>query len=236
MKNIYIGDIHGRSIWKEIVAAHPDADNIVFIGDYFDSYDDISTDDQIENLKNILEFKKSFKGQVHLLIGNHDHHYLPSVGYTGTSGYQSFRANDIGELFNTNMDSFSMSVLIGNVLCSHAGISPIFLKNNGWVENDDIVSFLNDLLRYKPRKLIFNGSDFYGDDIYQTPIWIRPKSFMLSNYLDTCIAEKYIQIVGHTNQDTINISSCGRFYFIDTLPLGEYLVEIDNSFNVQKVQ
>jgi hypothetical protein len=25
-KNIYIGDIHGRTIWKDIVAAHPDAD------------------------------------------------------------------------------------------------------------------------------------------------------------------------------------------------------------------
>ena len=38
-KTIYIGDIHGRDVWEEIVEKHDDADNIVFIGDYFDSFD-----------------------------------------------------------------------------------------------------------------------------------------------------------------------------------------------------
>ena len=38
-KNIYIGDIHGRTLWKDIVDAHPDASTINFIGDYFDSFD-----------------------------------------------------------------------------------------------------------------------------------------------------------------------------------------------------
>ena len=37
-KIIVIGDIHGRTIWKQIVAANPDADLFVFIGDYFDSF------------------------------------------------------------------------------------------------------------------------------------------------------------------------------------------------------
>lgn len=235
MKNIYIGDIHGRNTWKNVVNLHSDADNIVFVGDYFDSYDDISTDEQIDNFKAILEFKKAFKGQVHLLIGNHDHHYLPSVGYTGTSGYQSFSANDIGELFNTNMDSFSMAVMVDNVLCSHAGVSPIYAKNMGWNGTDSIVEFLNDLFKYQPRKFIFSGVEPYGDDIYQTPIWIRPTSLMLSNYQDTCISERYIQVVGHTQQNTIGVSSCRRFYFIDTLWSGEYLVEIDGEFNSEKV-
>lgn len=235
MKNIYIGDIHGRNTWKNIVNLHSDADNIVFIGDYFDSYDNISTDEQINNLKAILEYKKNCKGKVHLLVGNHDHHYLPSVGYSGTSGYQSFRADDIGEIFNNNIDSFSMAVIIGNVLCSHAGVSPIYLKNVGWDGADSIVDFLNDLLKYQPRKFTFSGVDPYGEDIHQTPIWIRPKSLMLANYQDTVISEKYIQIAGHTQQNTIGISSCGRFYLIDALPVGEYLIEKDSEFTVGKV-
>ena len=37
MKTIFIGDIHGRSIWKDIVARE-NADRVVFIGDYFDSF------------------------------------------------------------------------------------------------------------------------------------------------------------------------------------------------------
>ena len=36
-KTIYIGDIHGRDVWEEIVEKHDNADHIVFIGDYFDS-------------------------------------------------------------------------------------------------------------------------------------------------------------------------------------------------------
>ena len=34
-KTIYIGDIHGGDVWDEIVAKHDDADNIVFIGEFF---------------------------------------------------------------------------------------------------------------------------------------------------------------------------------------------------------
>ena len=28
-KNIYIGDIHGLEVWKDIVKEHEDADNII---------------------------------------------------------------------------------------------------------------------------------------------------------------------------------------------------------------
>ena len=52
MKNIYIGDIHGRDTWKQIVDEHDDADNIVFIADYFDSFN-ISGTVQLHNIKEI---------------------------------------------------------------------------------------------------------------------------------------------------------------------------------------
>ena len=39
MKTIILGDIHGRSNWKDILAAHPDATRVIFMGDYFDSFD-----------------------------------------------------------------------------------------------------------------------------------------------------------------------------------------------------
>ena len=73
-KTIYIGDIHGRDVWNEIVAKHDDADNIVFIGDYFDSFD-IPSVVQLDNVKKIVEFKKkreldtSKKGTMIFTIG-----------------------------------------------------------------------------------------------------------------------------------------------------------------------
>jgi len=38
MKTIFIGDIHGQDTWKKIVESE-NPDRVVFIGDYFDSFD-----------------------------------------------------------------------------------------------------------------------------------------------------------------------------------------------------
>ena len=51
MKLIAIGDIHGRDIWKQIVETEQ-PDTVVFVGDYFDSFN-IPGIDQIHNFKNI---------------------------------------------------------------------------------------------------------------------------------------------------------------------------------------
>ena len=239
-KNIYIGDIHGRTIWKDIVAAHPDAATITFIGDYFDSFD-IAAVDQLHNVKEIVEFKTTTDINVNLLIGNHDHHYWPGVGGSGTSGYQVVHSFQFEQFFNDNKAHFKMAALVGNVLCTHAGVSPIFLEDNGWNEGDGIVEFLNDLFTYKPKVFQFNGKNPYGDDVYQTPIWIRPRALQNASKEkypyngSTYIKDRYIQIVGHTQQDHIDIkgkATGGKYFYIDTLPSGEYLIEEDGEFRI----
>ena len=57
MKTVYIGDIHGLTSWEKIVRDNPNADNYVFVGDYFDSFD-ISGIEQLFNVENIVRFKK----------------------------------------------------------------------------------------------------------------------------------------------------------------------------------
>ena len=97
MKTLVLGDQHGRSNWK--LAVHlENPDRVVFMGDYFDSFD-ISGVEQIQNFKEIIEYKETaftnagkdeqHKTKVVLLIGNHDHHYFPEIGNTGTSGFQN---------------------------------------------------------------------------------------------------------------------------------------------------
>ena len=126
MKNIYLGDTHGRNTWKKIVEAHPDADNIVFIGDYFDSRDDISGLEQLRNAQEIVEFKKDREldptKRVYLLIGNHDHHYWPGVKHRGgTSGFQAVMLHVFEQFFRENEEHFQMAVILGDRLCTHAG-------------------------------------------------------------------------------------------------------------------
>ncbi|HSC52600.1 MAG TPA: metallophosphoesterase [Phnomibacter sp.] len=86
MKIIALGDIHGRTAWKQIVA-NMDFDRVVFVGDYFDSRDNHTGAEQVQNFKEIIAYKKANMQKVVLLFGNHDFHYLNMVNET-YSGFQ----------------------------------------------------------------------------------------------------------------------------------------------------
>ena len=240
MKTIVIGDVHGRSLWKLIVNQE-NPDRVIFIGDYFDSFE-ISGVEQIQNFKEIIEYKKTSGKEVITLVGNHDHHYYPEVGYTGTSGYQSRIAPSITQVINENRQHLQMAYSFDEFLFTHAGVSPTFMDGEfgeeGWVE-DNVVELLNDLFKYKPKSFDFNGTDPYGDNTYQTPIWIRPRSLMAVNKKhNKGLKKKYIQIVGHTQVKKLDLigaqkAAGGRYYLIDCQEsTGEYLVIQDGELSV----
>jgi len=234
-RTIFLGDTHGHDTWKAIIA-YANPDRVVFIGDYFDSrVKELTAAVQMFNMNEIIEFKKTGVMEVILLIGNHDYHYFPEIGYNGTSGYQSGAANEIGRLLNENREHFQMAYLLDNVLCTHAGVGYDWLMNQIYYnpEVDPIDKYINDFWKYKPKSFQFAGIDPYGDSKTQTPIWIRPYSLMSGNK-DTFLKEEYIQIVGHTTVDTIDMGKAtgGRYYFIDTLgKSGEFLIYEDGVFS-----
>jgi hypothetical protein len=240
MKTVVIGDVHGRSLWKLIVNQE-NPDRVIFIGDYFDSFE-ISGVEQIQNFKEIIEYKEKSGKEVITLIGNHDHHYYPEVGYTGTSGYQSRITPSITQVIDENRQHLQIAYSFDEFLFTHAGVSPTFMDGEfgeeGWVE-DNVVELLNDLFKYKPKSFDFNGTDPYGDNTYQTPIWIRPKSLMAVNKKhDKGLKKKYIQVVGHTQVKKLDLvgaekSAGGRYYLIDCQETtGEYLVIQDRELSV----
>jgi hypothetical protein len=245
MKTIILGDTHGRSNWK--LAIHQDKpDRVIFIGDYFDSFE-ISGVEQINNFKEIIQYKENNpQVEVVLLIGNHDHHYFPEIGYTGTSGYQSGIAPSITQVIDENRHHLQMAYGFGEYLFTHAGVSPVFMDQvfgaEGW-SKETVVPDLNELFKYKPKAFEFNGFDAYGDSTTQTPIWIRPGSLMAVNKKHPKGLKKdYIQIVGHTQMKKLDLegsnkNTSGRYYFIDTMDTtGEYLVVQDNNITVNSVK
>lgn len=121
-----IGDIHGRSSWKEII--REDSINI-FVGDYFDpylDYDDISFEDCKNNFLEIIEFKKKHPETI-LLIGNHDNAYWHIPG--DNSRYYHKYQPKIYNLFKDNKDLFQLAYSIDNkVLVTHAGVSYIWYE------------------------------------------------------------------------------------------------------------
>ena len=245
MKTIILGDTHGRSNWK--LAIHQDKpDRVIFIGDYFDSFD-IPGIDQIHNFKEIIYYKESNpQVEVVMLIGNHDHHYFPEIGYTGTSGYQSGIAPSITQIIDENRHHLQMAYGFGEYLFTHAGVSPVFMDqvfgSDDW-SKDSVVVDINELFRYKPKVFQFSGFDPYGDSQTQTPIWIRPGSLMSVNKKHKKGLKKdYIQIVGHTQMRKLDLTGSdkftgGRYYFIDTMDTtGEYLIIQDNNLTVNSVK
>ena len=239
-KLVAIGDIHGLTIWKDILEKEQPT-TAVFIGDYFDSFD-IPGIDQIHNFKNIIQWKlDNPQCQVIMLIGNHDYHYFSSVmGKTNTSGFQRALYFEINRVLEDNKHYLQMAFQHDDLLFSHAGISPEFLIDCKY-NSGNIVDTINDLWNYKP--LIFNfadtgwgHSDPYGDNTYQTPIWIRPKSLMKAG---KSIKKQFIQVVGHTKVKEIDAkgkATGGRYYFIDCLNTsGEYLVYENKQIKINKL-
>lgn len=234
MKIIALGDTHGRNYWEEIVSKNVDADKFVFIGDYFDSKEGISAESQILNFERIIEFKKSNHNKVVLLFGNHDFHYTENVPTKNKySGYQYQHSHLISKLIQNSLQDnlLQMCYRYENILFSHAGISKrwckIFLKIEKVENNIDIL--INDLFKTNPKAFEFymgGNFDFNGDDICQTPIWIRPPSLNIDKL------DGFKQVVGHTVQNQIDTNN--DIIYIDTFEkCNEYLLIEKLHFSVE---
>ena len=120
-----------------------------------------------------------------------------------------------------------------NILCTHAGVSVEWLANSCQVkevEPSKIADLVNEVFQEKPNLFDHNGMDPYGDNTYQTPIWIRPASLISINR--TSLEPYIVQVVGHTAVK-IDIMDThltnGRYHFIDKLHnyWGDYLIYED---------
>jgi predicted phosphodiesterase len=224
MRLIALGDTHGKDTWERIVKKEKKADKIVFIGDYFDSFD-ISYQGQRNNFLKILEYKRKYPKKVILLIGNHDFHYIcEGERY---SGYQYDWYREIRMMINGAIDEGLMQMCYkhDNFLFTHAGVTKTWAANSKLkIDSKYIDEEIDTLFFSKPDLFKFSPSynrEGSGDEVTQTPIWVRPLSLKRDG-IEGCV-----QVVGHTRQDGIKLEE--GFIFIDSLDSkNEYLV-IDNN-------
>lgn len=110
MSTIVLGDIHGSAFWKTAIAENPDC-RYIFLGDYLDGKDNIDSEMELDNLKEIISFKKENPDNVILLLGNHD---LLHFDY------------DINEnvsiSFRENSALFQNAYQMDDIIFTHAGI------------------------------------------------------------------------------------------------------------------
>lgn len=236
MKTVILGDIHGRTIWKDIVEKEL-PDRTVFLGDYVSTHEDVSTDQQIDNFVDILVAKELKPQKYVLLRGNHD---LQHLGYwwADCSGLnrkvQDFMSeSDIRERFlAASQWVYEMQIGEEHIVCSHSGISKV------WMEQNNIQTPSDINLEPPSPAFSFTPASFYdmdGNSISQPCVWIRPSALTQS------AISGYTQIVAHTpikklHQYKIEETS-NSIWFCDTLGLDvpEYLVIKDGIYSIKKL-
>lgn len=230
MKVIAIGDIHGRNVWEKI--ADENFDYFIFIGDYFDPYEEIPIEEEIDNFQQIINFKRKFPEKVILLFGNHDFHYLNSTKQT-YSRYNFDFHTLIDEVVQKAMNEklFQMCFQFEHYLFSHAGITKTWLKNFGLQNDENLVENINNLLYENPQVFEFRqlkDSKSNGNNIYQSPIWVRPES------LKKDALEKVVHVIGHSKKPHITFQD--NIIFIDVLKTTqEYLCIENDIISVKKI-
>lgn len=239
MKIITIGDIHGRSFWKFILQSQK-WDEAVIMSDFFDSFNNFSKAEEIYNFKELIHYKRTCGKKLIVLIGNHDMAYMPKTVDPFMGGWDAKAYPDVAKELLESSKDMQMAYMKDNLLFTHAGVSETFLKSLGYIGSDytDISSFINMKWRISPEEFMMKrGGQGEGDEIYQSCTWIRPKSLMRDS--KNIKKSGIVQIVGHTNQNQIDIkgkATGGKYYFIDTLGTsGEYLIIEDGQFKVGKV-
>lgn len=226
MKITVISDVHGRTDWKQIVELNKDSDLYIFLGDYLDSWD-IKPNDQYINLLDIIEFKKNNMDKVILLWGNHCQHYLPHVleKYSGWQAVTQLLCSQI-LIDSINEGLFKMCYIHNNYLFSHAGITKTWCKQFN-INIKDLENNVNEAFITTPKIFNFNdGRNFSntGDDVCQTPIWVRPNS------LNKDMLNGYIQIVGHSEVKDIDLDLYDRKIILTDCQKYKQYLTIENGY------
>lgn len=190
MKSLIIPDIHNQfQRAEEIIARETNADEIVFLGDYLDSWGD--SPEEMRDTLVWLQRSCSNAKRIHLM-GNHDVSYVQKRWRC--SGWTAAKAVVADEMFFRNglWRRLVPWYETQGWLLSHAGVGQRYFDAMGLSYDADTV-----------RTLVGNGvpspftyvSDISGGlDPFDGPLWLRPSAVVLGD-------DKYYavpQIFGHT--------------------------------------
>lgn len=242
MKILAIGDIHGRTRWKEVLATETHWDKVVFLGDYFDAWDDFTPTHQLQNFLEIMDFKRENPDKAVILFGNHDFHYMEGVK-DFYSGYQATARFDFQKALRENRDLIQACYKWGKYLFTHAGVTHVWWKNLiEWFDarGIDIVGMgvdevINFAAQFNLQIFKFTDGRYFdphGDEVCQTPIWVRPGALMKARLGD------YFHVVGHTfgYPEILTDKDPGGVIKIDALGLGYYLQIDDSGHEIKRLE
>lgn len=241
-KRLILGDIHGHIDFVKDIYEHETPNDVIILGDYCDSF--ILKPKDIEYCFNeLLKLKFNHKhGEFHLLIGNHDLHYmLTSERYSGKNYLTESMMHDI--LMKAWDDNILEPYIVdekNKIIYSHAGITKTWC--NIWNHK------LGDKVNLDSLRFTFGDTfNCYGDCPENGFVWVRPSSLyndMLDGYKQVVahtVTQKPI-IIGKENNrenfidfnDNDKVNSEGLIFILDTLPFWYMIETLDNNGNLIK--
>lgn len=229
MKRIVIGDPHGRWLPIKNIYEKENPDEVVILGDYFDSFN-IDAYAQRESYENIVELRKEHlskkKGRFIMLIGNHDMHYMDEK-FGRCSGWNPLTCSQASYALCRDWDNEILKMIfvdeVNKTIYSHAGVSMNWFTY--WIKSNN----LGDINTIETKALAFtykDGGDWYGSSSWNSPLWVRPEGLKQCPYKDMN-GETWNQIFGHTEPlaPFDFIIDDANFYCVDCIS-HQYMVEI----------
>lgn len=219
-----VPDVHGNPKWKNWVTTFilEGVDEIVFLGDYVDSYN-YEDDEILSNLHEILDFKKGSPVNTTLLMGNHDIQYYGNGNEYFCSGYRKSMYNDLHDIYNTP-GYFDNLYTIGDTVFTHAGISSYW--HSKYFTGYSITELLEEIPGIRTKRQGFDllatvGRRRGGFDTTGGPFWADKAEIL--NYPISGLH----QYVGHTPVNDLEVHRINdntSITFCDTLGYGKPIV------------
>ncbi|HOT89801.1 MAG TPA: metallophosphoesterase, partial [Bacteroidales bacterium] len=160
---LIIPDLHHKWKQAEEIIKSVKSDQIIFLGDYFDDFND--TPGQVKNTCDWLKSSLSKPNRIHL-FGNHDQHYAYSYSKFRCSGYEQWKYYIIRDNIDSKLwNKLKWFHFLDNQwLISHGGLHTLNLPDNikkCWKKGRSefivkLTEYLNDEI-YKGFQDIFNN-------------------------------------------------------------------------------
>lgn len=235
-KRLVLGDVHGHIEQVKYAYEKENPDEVIILGDYFDSFV-VKPTQQMECMYAINAMRKIHegiygKGTFITVMGNHDFHYL--TNFEKYSGWNPETAKLAKQILQKMDDDNQLPVVyidrLNKTIYSHAGVSMSWMKGRcNCYDLNEINTLPYDNLRFTYQE----GGNSFGSSKFNSPIWIRPSSLLSDMYADK-YGEQWTQVVGHTHTYSTNIFNDIEdkpiLYVIDCL-INEYIVETFDDHN-----